>query len=213
MPSATLKPSRTKPTKTGPAETMGSDLPEEDRLLFQQAIQGARPMQVNRHPGAGQKPKPRPLPLQRLRDEQEALTQSRLSDMTPDSLLDSDEELSFARNGVSADTLKKLRRGYWSVAAELDLHGLRSDEARETFSEFIRRCHSRDLRCLRVIHGKGLGSVGRTPVLKQKVRAWLMQKEEVLAFCQATAPQGGAGAVLVLLKSAGVRRPAAENEV
>jgi DNA-nicking Smr family endonuclease len=192
---------------------MGSGLPEEDRLLFQQAIQGARPMQVNRHPDAGLKPKPRPLPLQRLRDEHEALTQSRLSDMTPDSLLDSDEELSFARNGVSADTLKKLRRGHWSVAAELDLHGLRSDEARETFSEFIRRCHNRDLRCLRVIHGKGLGSVGRTPVLKQKVRAWLMQKEEVLAFCQATAPQGGAGAVLVLLKSAGGRRPAAGDEV
>ena len=198
MRSATLKRS-----STNPPDSSSDRSAPDDRLLFEQAVAGALPLENDRHPHAGVKPKPRPLPLQRLRDEQEALTESRLSDMTPDALLDSDEALSFARNGVSSDTLRKLRRGHWSVAAELDLHGYRTDEARETFSAFIRLCHGRDLRCLRIIHGKGLGSVGRTPVLKQKVRAWLMQKEEVLAFCQATPPQGGAGAVLVLLKSAG----------
>ena len=172
-----MKRSSTKPPDSS------SDRPApEDRLLFEQAVAGALPLENDRHPHAGVKPKPKPLPLQRLRDEQEALIESRLSDMTPDALLDSDEALSFARNGVSSDTLRKLRRGHWSVAAELDLHGYRTDEARETFSAFIRQCHGRDLRCLRIIHGKGLGSVGRTPVLKQKVRAWLMQKEKYWPF-------------------------------
>ncbi|CAM8646728.1 Smr domain containing protein [Burkholderiales bacterium] len=191
MRSDTLKPF------TPPAEQAESDA----RELFLEAARGAVRVQHNRHPSLLNRPKPLPVPRQRLADEAEALELSRLSDFTPDTLLDSDEGLSFARNGISADTLRKLRRGHWSLRAELDLHGLRTDEARETLAAFIKDCHRRDLRCLRIVHGKGLGSAGKEPVLKNKVRSWLMQKEEVLAFCQAAAHEGGSGALMVLLRS------------
>jgi DNA-nicking Smr family endonuclease len=186
----------------GLAEVASPSISDDDRALFQAAVADAVRVEDSRHPLAqGKRPKPAPLPRQRMADEACALRESQLSDMTPDSLLDTDENLSFARTGISSDTLRKLRRGHWSVQAELDLHGLRSDEAREAVVDFIRRCHQNDRRCLRVIHGKGLGSIGREPVLKSKVRAWMMQKNEVLAFCQAPGHAGGSGALLVLLRA------------
>jgi DNA-nicking Smr family endonuclease len=173
----------------------------EDPTLFAQAVAGAIPLEQKKHPLAGMRPKPAPIPRQTLRDERAALAESQLSDITPDTLLDSDDALSFARNGISRDTLRRLRRGHWSLQGQLDLHGLRTDEAREALADFIHQCHRSDRRCLRVVHGKGLGSAGKEPVLKAKVRSWLMQKQEVLAFCQAPAHEGGSGAVIVLLKS------------
>jgi DNA-nicking Smr family endonuclease len=82
------------------------------------------------------------------------------------------------------------------------LHGLRSDQAREALSAFLRKAVMNDWRCVRVIHGKGLGSPGKTPVLKLKAQRWLVQKKEVLAFVQARGCDGGAGALMVLLQSA-----------
>ena len=96
--------------------------------------------------------------------------------------------------------LRKLRRGHWVIQSQLDLHGMRREEAREALAEFLKQAVKRGIRCVRVIHGKGLGSVNREPVLKNKVRNWLVQKEEVIAFCEARNIDGGAGAVLVLLK-------------
>jgi len=128
--------------------------------------------------------------------------QSSLSDdFSIESLLDTDAALSFARSGIGQDTLRKLRRGHWVIQSELDLHGLRSEEAREALAEFLRSAGKRGQRCVRIIHGKGLGSVNKEPVLKQKVRNWLAQKDEVLAFCQARGADGGAGALIVLLKA------------
>ena len=115
-------------------------------------------------------------------------------------LLDTDERLSFRRRGVGPDVITQLRRGKWSVQRQLDLHGLRSDEARDSLSSFIRSAHKQGIRCVRVVHGKGLGSPGKTPVLKDKVLRWLVQKSEVLAFAQAAPAQGGSGALLVLLQ-------------
>lgn len=170
------------------------------------AVADAKPLPARpKPPSVLARPKPAPIPVKRMQDEHEALTQSRLSDMTPESLLDSDETLSFARHGISSDTLRKLRRGHWVIQASLDLHGMRTDEAREAFSGFLKHCAQREIRCIRIIHGKGLGSLNRTPVLKGKVLAWLMQKEEVLAYCQAPANDGGSGAVRVLLRQP--RRP------
>jgi DNA-nicking Smr family endonuclease len=83
----------------------------------------------------------------------------------------------------------------------LDLHGLRRDEARDALSEFIRSAHQHGWRCLRVVHGKGHGSPGKEPVLKAKVQRWLAQRREVIAFAQAPGPQGGAGALVVLLNA------------
>ena len=117
-----------------------------------------------------------------------------------DTLLHTDDELSFRRPGVGADVLRKLRRGDWVIQNEIDLHGCRTDEAREMLSEFLRVAVKRGLRCVRVVHGKGLGSKNRQPVLKRKTKVWLAQREDVLAFCQARAAEGGSGALIVLLK-------------
>jgi DNA-nicking Smr family endonuclease len=144
---------------------------------------------------------PLPIPRQHLADEQAALQESLSDEFNVDTLLDTDEALSYARAGIGGDVLRKLRRGHWVIQAQLDLHGMRRDEAREALAEFLRNAARRGLRCVRVIHGKGLGSVNREPVLKNKVRAWLVQKEEVIAFCQARAADGGSGALVVLLKA------------
>src|SRR5690606_34378740 len=104
------------------------------------------------------------------------------------------------RNGIGPDVVRKLRRGAWTVTAQLDLHGLRVDEARTVIADFLRQCVRSDRRCVRIIHGKGLGSANRQPVLKEKVRRWLTQKEEVLAFTEARPHDGGSGVVIVLLK-------------
>ncbi|WP_250512435.1 Smr/MutS family protein [Caballeronia sp. INDeC2] len=149
---------------------------------------------------------PAPVPLQSRRDEEAVLQEALSDEYDPESLLDIDETLSFYRPGISQEVVRKLRRGAWIVQAQLDLHGMRREEAREALAEFIRESVKRGLRCLRVIHGKGLGSIGKEPVLKGKVRAWLVQKSEVIAFCQARPHDGGAGAVLVLLQPGGAPR-------
>ncbi|MGH8848032.1 MAG: Smr/MutS family protein, partial [Polaromonas sp.] len=89
--------------------------------------------------------------------------------------------------------------GGWSIQGQLDLHGLRREDAREALGQFIKDAHKTGWRCVRVVHGKGLGSPGKTPVLKGKVQSWLIQKQEVLAFVQARPAEGGAGALVVLL--------------
>ena len=114
-------------------------------------------------------------------------------------LLDVDDQMSFRRPGVGTDVTRKLRRGDWALQGQIDLHGLRSDEARESLGQFIRQAHRMGWRCVRVVHGKGLGSPGKTPVLKSKVQRWLVQKNEVIAFVQARPLDGGAGALVVLL--------------
>jgi DNA-nicking Smr family endonuclease len=145
--------------------------------------------------------RPEPIARQHLADEQAALAESLSDDFSIETLLDTDAELSFARSGIGPDTVRKLRRGHWVIQSQLDLHGLRTDEAREALSEYLRAVGRRGLRCVRIIHGKGLGSINKEPVLKSKVRNWLVQKDEVLAFCQAKAADGGSGALVVLLKS------------
>mgnify|MGYP002037334202 FL=1 len=115
-------------------------------------------------------------------------------------LLDTDDQLSFRRPGIGLDVTHKLRAGQWSIQRQLDLHGLRVDEAREALGQFIRLSHRTGIRCVRVVHGKGLGSPGKTPVLKGRVLRWLVQKKEVLAFVQARPAEGGAGALVVLLQ-------------
>jgi DNA-nicking Smr family endonuclease len=135
-----------------------------------------------------------------MADEQAALQESLSDEFSVETLLEADEELSFMRPGIGQDVLRKLRRGDWVVQAQIDLHGLRREEAREAMVEFLRNAIKRGQRCVRIIHGKGLGSINKEPVLKGKVRNWLVQKGEVLAFCQARANDGGAGALIVLLK-------------
>ena len=136
---------------------------------------------------------------QRERDEAAVMREAISDEFDVDTLLDTDEALSYRRADIGVEVVRKLRRGVWAIQAQLDLHGLRRDEARERLSEFVHAARRAGLRCVRVIHGKGNGSPGREPVLKSKVKAWLVQKKEVIAFTQARASDGGAGALLVLL--------------
>jgi DNA-nicking Smr family endonuclease len=146
-----------------------------------------------------QRPRPEPLPLQREADEREAMREAMSDEVDLESLLLTDDGLSYRRPGVPPDVVARLRRGQWALQGQLDLHGLTRDEARDELGSFIREAHRRGQRCLRVVHGKGHGSPGKQPVLKAKVQRWLAQRNEVIAFAQAAGPQGGAGALIVLL--------------
>ena len=143
---------------------------------------------------------PAPIPVQQQLDEQRVLQEAISDDFDATTLLDVDDALSFRRPGIGTDVTRKLRKGDWSIQGEIDLHGLRREDAREALAGFVREALRRGWRCVRVVHGKGLGSPGKTPVLKGKVQGWLIQKTEVLAFVQARADEGGAGALVVLLK-------------
>jgi DNA-nicking Smr family endonuclease len=147
-------------------------------------------------------PEPPAHPRQREADERAALAESMSDEVTVESLLLTDDGLSFRRPGIGPDVVTRLRRGHWALQGQLDLHGYNRDEARLMLADWIRECHRRGMRCLRVVHGKGHGSPGKQPVLKAKVQRWLAQRDEVIAFAQASGPQGGAGALVVLLGGA-----------
>jgi len=171
---------------------------EAERHLFARAVGAVKPIAVKaRVVNLSKRPEPRPL--QQDLDDQAALLESMSDEFDVSTLLDVDDQLSFRRPGIGTDITRKLRKGEWSLQGQLDLHGLRSDEARETLGQFVRDAKRMGWRCVRVVHGKGLGSPGKEPVLKSKVQRWLVQKNEVLAFVQAKPSDGGAGALVVLL--------------
>ena len=175
---------------------MGS-APEDD-VDFRAALAGVEPLPAPRRQ-ALPRPRPRPYPRHTRKDEQAALAESLAGPVSLDDAIDSGEELSYVRDGLGRDVLRKLRRGHWVVQAELDLHGMNRLQAAVSVNDFLRHCVARHQRCVRIVHGKGLGSRNREPVLKGLLRKWLQQRSEVLAFSQAPATQGGSGAVLVLL--------------
>ncbi len=141
-------------------------------------------------------------PRTQAEDDAAVLRESLSDAFEVDHLLDDDPSLSFTRAGIGADVVRKLRKGAWPVQDELDLHGLRRDAAREQLSDFLGRAAKRKLRCVCVIHGKGLGSAGGEPVLRSMVHSWLEQKDDVIAFCAANVDGRSHGALLVLLKAA-----------
>ena len=175
-------------------------LPADGAILFRRAVADAVPLPpANRADIA--RPRPKPVAHQRRADEQQVLVDALSDPWDWEAAVSTGEELIYSRPGVPTAALRKLRRGGWVIKGELDLHGHTGDEARLALAAFLNRCMIEDRRCVRIIHGKGHGSKNRLPVLKNKVRHWLMQREDVLAFCQARTVDGGAGAVVVLLKS------------
>lgn len=166
---------------------------------FQQAVGRVEPLRIG-PVHLLDLPKPAPLPLQRLADEQAALRQTWSDEVDLESLLLTDDGLSYRRPDIGIDVVTRLRKGHWAIQGQVDLHGLRRDEAREALGDFLRDQLKKGRRCVRVVHGKGLGSPGRQPVLKAKVQKWLAQAEPVIAFAQAAPAQGGAGALVVLLQ-------------
>jgi len=140
-----------------------------------------------------------PVAVQHQLDEMAVMREALSDEFDAETLLDTDDALSYRRTGIGTDVTRKLRKGGWSIQGQVDLHGLRREEAREALVDFIKDAARMGWRCVRVVHGKGLGSPGKTPVLKSKVQSWLIQKQEVLAFVQARPAHGGAGALVVLL--------------
>jgi DNA-nicking Smr family endonuclease len=166
---------------------------------FRSMVGTVMPLAIKQRVEHDRPPHP-PIPRQRIEDDQQVLIASVSDEFEIDTLLHTDAELSFRRPGIGPDVLRRLRRGEWVIQDHLDLHGARVDEARELLANFLREAIKRGVRCVRVIHGKGLGSKDRQPVLKGKTRVWLAQRDEVIAFCQARPAEGGSGALVVLLR-------------
>jgi len=171
---------------------------EAERNLFARAVGQVQPIAAKPRVQV-QVPAPLPTRLQQDIDDAAALQESMSDEFDISTLLDVDDQMSFRRSGIGPDITRKLRKGEWRIQGQIDLHGLRSDEARNAVGQFLRDAKRMGWRCVRVVHGKGLGSPGKEPVLKSKVQRWLVQKNEVLAFVQARPADGGAGALVVLL--------------
>jgi DNA-nicking Smr family endonuclease len=161
---------------------------------FRKAVANVKPLKRAKRVSL-RGPAPAPVPQQRQRDEAAALAESLLGPQSPEDSLETGDALSYLREGMSRETLRKLRRGHWAVEDGVDLHGLTRDQAAAVLVEFLQHCLAHGLRCVRIVHGKGLG------ILKAMLGRWLPQREEVLAYCQAPATDGGSGALLVLLKA------------
>ena len=176
---------------------------EANQNLFVRAAGAVQPLPPKKTAQTAQldTERPTPVPKQQKLDDEAVLREAISDEFDVSTLLEVDDTLSFRRPGIGTDVTRKLRKGEWSIQREIDLHGLRREEAREALAAFIREACKLGLRCVRVVHGKGLGSPGKTPVLKGKVQGWLIQKQEVLAFVQAKPADGGAGALVVLLKA------------
>lgn len=168
---------------------------QADAELFRSQVQDAEPLRHERTEPYRERPPPvpRPRPLE-LPGEDGTV---RISE----SEVETHEFLLFARPGVQRRLLADLQRGAVEVGLEVDLHGLTVELAARTLAEFLLECTRRRIRCARIIHGKGIRSSGRQPVLKQKINYWLRLYDQVLAFCSATGRDGGSGAVYVLLRN------------
>ncbi|MET0026804.1 MAG: Smr/MutS family protein [Candidatus Thiodiazotropha sp.] len=167
---------------------------DEDMTAFFEEVGDVQPLKNKRAAPFRRRLPPRPLNLG-LDDEDPD------QDLYSDQEIETGDELLFARPGVQHRLLQDLRRGYLEIGAELDLHGLTVRYAREELNQFIQECQRRHIRCVRIIHGKGYGSEGRQPVLKQKLNLWLRQRDDVLAFTSATRRDGGTGAAYVLFRN------------
>lgn len=173
---------------------------DDDLAAFHAAVADTRPLRTSARVQHVRRPPP-PRPLQHLADEQAALHDSLHAPIGLQDRLEGGDEASFSQPGLARSVLRDLRRGRWVTEAELDLHGLNRDEARSALADFLSHCLHTGRRCVRVIHGKGLGSPQRLSILRQLVRGWLMQRQEVLAYCQARPQDGGDGALIVLLRA------------
>jgi DNA-nicking Smr family endonuclease len=172
--------------------------PADDETAFAEAMRGvARRPASDRVAPAQTLPSARPLQLEA--DERAVIAE--LLEQDPEHWIDSGEELSYRAPGLQDSVFRRLRRGIYSIGTELDLHGMSSEKARVALNQFLVGCQQRGIRCVRVIHGKGLRSSNQGPVLKTRVDRWLRQRDDVLAFTSARPKDGGTGAVYVLLRS------------
>ncbi|HET7202340.1 MAG TPA: Smr/MutS family protein [Steroidobacteraceae bacterium] len=182
---------------TDPREPPSDDDDDDDLHAFRRAVADVRPLPRNRP--ATTRPRPRPHARFTRAERDDVLRESLVVPGDPADL-DTGEHMSFRRPGLREDVLRKLKRGQFAVEAEIDLHGLGRHAAHQALRQFLNDCVLRGVRCVRVIHGKGLRSGPGGPVLKHVVNHWLRRLENVVAFASARPVDGGTGAVYVLLK-------------
>jgi len=164
---------------------------------FRDAVRDVVPLRPSKRVEPQRKPLA-PVPRKRHEDEQAVLDE--LAHLVLDDETEVEDDSSYLRPGLPRDILRKLRRTHWVVQAHLDLHGLSGVEAAAETSAFLADCRKRGLRCVRIVHGKGLRSPGREPVLKRRIRKLLARRDDVLAFVEPRAIHGGGGAVVALLE-------------
>jgi len=180
------------------ADSRSGRISPEDAALFRAAVGEVKrlPEMDRAVPQAAAR-----KPVQRRTGNDQQTPASRpadtLSDLAPEITAED-----YLGNGLSRMTLRKLRRGAWPVQDSLDLHGSTGEAARKLLQQFLHEATNRGLRCVLVIHGKGLNSKDGEAVLRKLARHWLVQHPQVLAFCNAQPRDGGSGAVVVLLKAA-----------
>ena len=173
----------------------------DGNIRFADLLDNVKPLDAEHHNQATHKfPKPKPTPVETLKDRKRVLEESLEVSLDVEDLQPGDS-LSFCRSGIQKSIFKKLKKGQYSIEAELDLHGHTRVEAQVALAKFIQAVREKDIRCVRIIHGKGYGSSNQGPKLKPMVNKWLQQRSEILAFCSARPSDGGTGAVYVLLKS------------
>ena len=168
-----------------------------ERAAFQEAVADVQPLTWDRvhH----QPPLPPAVPRQHIQDEAAALAESLHGPALIDLYLEGGDEAAWKRDSLPKAWLRDLRRGRWVTQEKLDLHGLNREQARVAVVTFLAECRNHGYRCVRIVHGKGLGSGPRGPVLKRAVNHWLRQTAAVQAFASARGTDGGTGAVYVLL--------------
>ena len=173
-------------------------LSDEDKALFHEHMHSVKPLHTKNKRAQVTTPKPI-IPI-RTRENSSPIIRKEyfLSDVIQDNVL-SESILSYAQPILSQQRFKALKKGQIPWEARLDLHGLKSGNARDSLCQFIHLQAENEKRCLLIIHGKG-GHEGAPPVIKNLVNRWLPQLEEVLAFHSALPKDGGNGAVYVLLK-------------
>jgi DNA-nicking Smr family endonuclease len=170
----------------------------QDDESFRDAMGDVQPIKPHNRVEPYRK-KPSPIPAKRHEDERAVIEE--LARLMLDDEAEIEEDASFLRPGLPRDILRKLRRTHWVIQDHLDLHGLTGDEAVAETAVFLAEARRRGLRCVRIVHGKGLRSAGREPVLRKRIRKLLTRRDEVLAFVEPRAVHGGAGAVVVLIEA------------
>jgi DNA-nicking Smr family endonuclease len=169
---------------------------KDDSEAFRDAVRDVAPSPP---PNRVEPWRPAAPPIAAKRREDERAVLAELGRLTFDDEAEIEDDASYLRPGLPRDILRKLRRTHWVIQDHLDLHGLSADEASLATAHFLAQSKRHGLRCVRIVHGKGLRSVGREPVLKRRIRRLLTRRDEVLAFAEPRSSEGGGGAVVVLL--------------
>ena len=176
--------------------------PGLERELFQKAMEGVKPVQGVERIGKISKVN---LPEGfKKKDDAEAL--KRLEDLvnygTGFNVSDTPEYIEGTGYHVHPEIARRLHQGDFSIQAHIDLHGLRVEDGKEAFEEFLRWAVANDKKGILIVHGRGLSSPSE-PVLKNKVIEWLTRgpwRKWVVAYSSARKCDGGAGATYVLLR-------------